>query len=89
MTSHIVGCCVKRELHCTVDLLLLWVASVDWLLPREDRGGRFGEGRVENTRAATRSTCQLRRFTATSDREQSDTSFTLLLDLNMIIPSNK
>ena len=40
------------------------------------------EGWMENTRAAIRSTCQLRLFSAASDEvERADTSFTLLLDL--------
>ena len=49
---------------------------MDWLLLREGM-----EGRAEKTLAATRSTCQLRLFSATSSGEESETSFTLLLDL--------
>lgn len=49
---------------------------MDWLLLREGM-----KGRAEKTLAATRSTCQLRLFSATSSGEESETSFTLLLDL--------
>ena len=66
------------------------MASIDWLRASEEglEEVREEEGRVgsaEKTRATMRSTCQLRRFRATSDEELRDTSFTLLLDLGQSV----
>ena len=60
---------------------MLKVASEEWLRARVD-GGRVGEeGKTERTRAAMRSTCQLLLFNPTSNGEDKDPSFILLLEL--------